>query len=549
MTSASARLWNVTFRYPEAALDTLVHESWDVAPGSLSVIIGASGSGKSTLLRSVNGLVPHFSGGAFGGRVTVDGIDTRSAGPRELSQSVGFVFQDPETQMITDRVEDELAFGMEQLGIDRETMRRRVDWALERTGIAHLAGRRPTELSGGERQRVAIAAALAARPRLLVLDEPTSQLDPAGAGAIIDVIAGLARDDDMAIVIAEHRLEHLLGRASEVKVMADDPVSGPPAIVAGRIDPAPLPQLTRLGRALGRRPLPLDPKTAQVAYAGLVLPPAPSPSCEPGGEILTRLTGVTVERGRVRALAGVDFAIREGELVAVMGRNGSGKTTLLRAIAGLQPVSSGEVRTLGLDMWRTHPADLAGRLGYVPQQASALFHRERLIDEFQPAGRVRMPTSDPLQTLERFGLATMAGRHPLDLSGGERERAAMAIALHGRPTLLLLDEPTRGMDAWRKLELVTLLDDVRRDGVGIVMATHDSELVARCATRVVVLDDGEVIADGHPRTVLPASKNLTTQVNALFGQTWLTVEDVLAAIRNDRDMSRANQAGLATTPG
>ena len=545
MTPPIAQLADVAFHYPGASRDALAGETWDIAPGSLAVVIGASGSGKSTLLRCLNGLVPHFSGGAFGGRVTIDGIDTRGAGPRELSHLVGFVFQDPETQMITDRVDDELAFAMEQLGVDRPTMRRRVDWALERTGIAHLADRRPGELSGGERQRVAIAAALATQPRLFVLDEPTSQLDPAGAAAIVDGVTELARDNDMAIVIAEHRLDHLLGVASELKVMAGKAMCGDPAIVAARMDPTPLPQVTRLARALTLDMLPLEVESARTAFAGVALPPAPPPSPEPGGEILTLLSGITVERGQLRPLDGVDLRVRVGELVAVMGRNGSGKTTLLRTIAALQSASSGEVHTMGRDMRQTHPAELAGRVGYVPQQASTLFHRERLIDELRSTGRAMMPGSDPIRTLERFGLAAMATRHPLDLSGGERERAAMAIVLHGQPNLLLLDEPTRGMDAWRKRDLATLLDDVRRDGAGIVMATHDVELVARCATRVVILENGLVIADGHPRNVLPASNGLTTQINVLFGETWLTVEDVLGAIGNGNSVACANQVGAA----
>ncbi len=537
MTTANdpvATLDSVSYRYPESRTDAFRNESWTVNAGSFTLVVGPSGSGKSSLLRCLNGLVPHFSGGAFGGQVVVDGRNTRTTGPRDLSASVGFVFQDPESQLVTDRVEDEIAFGLEQHGVERGTMRKRVEEALDYLGIEHLRGRRPGTLSGGERQRVAIASALAMHPKLLVLDEPTSQLDPWGAEDVIGVLNRLNEDLGLTVVVTEHRLDRLLPRADVLRVM-DGPdgvgLTGAPAQVVPLMDTVPLPPVTRLGRALGLSSPPLTVKAARASMSGLALPLAPAawPTASTG-KVVADVNGIQVRLNNQIVLNDVSLHVRAGELVAVMGRNGSGKTTLLRAIAGLQSVQAGSVTTVGVDLGKDGPEALRGRVGYVPQQASSLFFHERLIDELRFTARVRGAAADPHTVLERFGLGRLAESHPLDLSGGERERAALATVMIGQPRLLLLDEPTRGMDAWRKVELAMHLTELRRDGVAIVMVTHDVELVAACASRVVLLGNAGIVADGSPREVLSGSLTYTTQINKVFGGTWLTVEDVLAGV-------------------
>jgi energy-coupling factor transporter ATP-binding protein EcfA2 len=437
-------------------------------------------------------------------------------------------------QLLTDRVESDIAFGLEQAGIDRATMRHRVDWAIDATGISHLADRRPAHLSGGERQRVAIAAAIATRPSLLVLDEPTSQLDPAGARQVVDLIGKLRDDTGLAVVVAEHRLEYLLGMADVLKVMGEDACTGAPRDVAACVDPTPLPGVVRLARALGIEPLPLTLDEARSVFAGFLPGPFQAPPAATAGDLLSQVTGVDVDLAGRHALRQVDLDVREGEIVALVGQNGSGKTTLLRSIAGLQPVRSGSVQTLGHDMRHTHPADLGGMVGYVPQQATVIFAADRLGDEFVAAHH----RVDPAAALRRFGLDGKVDRHPLDLSGGERERAALAVVMARSPRLLLLDEPTRGMDAWRKHDLAVILRDIRDSGTGVILATHDADLVAACATRVVGLDRGRVVADGPPGAVL-AAMGMETQVSQVFGSEYLTVDDVLAAQPADRVPGRS----------
>lgn len=532
--TATVLIDGLTFKYPAASIPAVRDESWSIPEGSFALVVGRSGSGKSTLLRAVNGLVPHFSGGSFGGEVLVGGIDTRHHGPRDLGSMVGFVFQDPESQLVTDWVDREIAFGLEQRGVDRATMRRRVEEVLDLLGIAHLRRRNPQELSGGERQRVAIAATLALHPRVLVLDEPTSQLDPWGASDVVHALAQLNDDLGLTIVVAEHRLEHFLPRADVLRWMPGLPersLAGPVAEMLPRLDPIQLPPVTQLGQMLETRPVPLTVRQARRGSLARLLPTAAIPPIDPPdvpGDVVCRLEGVDVQAGGQTVVENLSLEVREGELMALMGRNGSGKTTLLRTMAGLQRISRGSVETLGLDMTRHHPADLRGRVGYLPQQATTMFYRERLEDELSDGGRI--DTLDVQALLTRFELTDHAADHPLDLSGGERERAALASVLARSPRLLLLDEPTRGMDAWRKETLATHLRNLAASGVAVVLVTHDVELVAKCATRVVMLADGQVLTDEPTRSALTGSLTWSTQVNKVFGESWLTADDILGAI-------------------
>lgn len=525
-----ATMDDVTFLFPDARTPALDASSWIVPAGAFALVVGRSGSGKSTLLRCLNGLVPHFTGGTFGGQVLVAGIDTRFVAPREMSADVGFVFQDPETQLVTNRVTDEIAFGLEQHGVDRMTMRRRVEETLDLLGIAHLRDRDSGNLSGGERQRVAIAAAVAMRPRMLVLDEPTSQLDPLAAEDVLAAVGRLNEDLGLTVVLAEHRLDRVLGHVDSVRVMADGEgtgLEGSPRYVAAMLDPIALPPVSQLGRIIDADPLPLTVKEGRSLATRVTLMAEPPPATHAApGDMAIAARDITVRLGPRLVLQDVSLDVRYGEFVALMGRNGSGKTTLIRSLMSLEGVDRGWVEIGGVRISPGNRHDLRGRIGYVPQQAGSLFFKERLIDELRFTIEARHAADDAAQMVERFALEGLVDRHPLDLSGGERERAALATVMAGGPRILVLDEPTRGMDAWRKEELARQLSGLQRDGVAIVMATHDVELVARCASRVVMLGDREVIADGAPRDVLAGSLTFSTQINKIFGGAWLTVSDV-----------------------
>jgi len=525
----------VSFAYPDQARTALEAIDWGIAEGEFTLLAGPSGGGKSTLLRCINGLVPHFSGGRFGGRVMVFGQDTTTYPPRAMARTVGFVFQDPEAQFVTQRVDDEIAFGMEQLGVPVPTMRKRVEEVLDIVGLAALREREIATLSGGERQRVAVAAALALQPKVLVLDEPTSQLDPWGAEEVLTALGRLNDDLGLTIVLAEHRLDRVVAFVDRMRLLGEGGMvaaEGSPRDVLPLMHRMAVPPVAQVGLGRGWSPLPLSVKDGRAAVrrdeaAGVLIPPAPVDAGMPALAPVVRVSGLSAAHGGRTVLHQVDFEVRPGELVALMGRNGSGKTTLLRSLNGLHRVQQGRVEVLGRDVATTHPAELAQVIGYVPQNPTQMLFAETVDAELAFTLSHRAGGRDPMEVLALLGLAEAGGRHPRDLSGGERERVALAAILVGGPRVLLLDEPTRGMDAEAKQRLVALLRHLQAEGVAIVMATHDVELVATCASRVVLLGDGRVVADGGPRATLSGSMTFATQVNKLYGGGYLVPEDVL----------------------
>lgn len=535
----------VSYSYPDRARPILRELSLQIDAGEFLLVCGPSGAGKSSMLRLLNGLVPHFYGGRFGGRVRVWGRDTLEHQPRELADLVGFVFQDPESQFVVDVVEDELVFAMENLGLPQTIMRRRVEEMLDQLAIAHLRRRRVSSLSGGERQRVAIAAALAAQPRALVLDEPTSQLDPHGAEEVLTALQKLNADLGITIVLCEHRLERVVQYVDRVLFLGEPAagdasrlVVGPPREVLGAIPLAP--PLQTLGRTLGWSPLPLTIKEGRAwarqcqAAPARPLPPRRAPASPRG--LVARLCAVTVRYGEDEALYRVSLDLRAGELLALMGRNGSGKSTLLKTLIGLVRPAEGRVEVAGRDIARTAVEDLAREVGYVPQDPRSILYHDTLHEELaftlHGASRGGMQAEPAIAaTLAELGIAHLGAAYPRALSGGEAQRAAMAAILVSDPPILLLDEPTRGLDYLAKANLARLLRELCARGRAVVMATHDVELVAACADRVALLGDGELVVEGPAAEVLGESLVLSSQISKLFpGSGWLSLEDALAGL-------------------
>jgi energy-coupling factor transport system ATP-binding protein len=512
------------------------------------LLIGPSGAGKSTLLRCLNGLVPHFSGGVLSGRVRVAGLDPVAATPQLLSQHVGFVFQDPEAQFVTDQVEDEIAFALENASMPPQAMRVRVEETLDLLGLTPLRDRSLQQLSGGERQRVAIAAALALRPKLLILDEPTSQLDPKSAEDVLNALVRLNHDLGLTILLAEHRLERVLPFVDSVISLpaADDGALLYADTLAAMQAVELVPPLVAVGKALGWQPLPLTikeglrfsrPWLAAQRQAGTVLPLQRRESQHPGEPTL-QARGLRVRLRQQEILRGVDLSLWPGEIVVLMGRNGAGKTTLLRTLVGLLRPWAGDVSIGSRPHAGRTVAEICRQVGYLPQDPNSLLFAESVQDELlvtlhnhQGAGTLQQE-GFPSQLLARLGLADKAAAYPRDLSVGERQRVALAAVTVTQPATLLLDEPTRGLDYRAKLALEQLLRGWRDDGTAILVVTHDVELAAVIADRVILMSQGEIIAEGPPTEVLATSPFFAPQIARLFPETgWLTAEDVTGALQ------------------
>jgi energy-coupling factor transport system ATP-binding protein len=501
----------VTYHYPgvpHAALDDV---SLTLAPGEFCLLAGRSGHGKSTLLRAACGLVPHFHGGSFAGRVTLAGLDTREHGPARLGTLAGALFQDPETQLVMSSVRSELAIAQESRGHSEVEIARGVEEIALALGVDALLDRPTHQLSGGEQQRVALGAALAGRPRLLLLDEPTSQLDPVAGDELISLLRRLNEEHDTAILLAEHRLERCLASADRVIALHDGRIAfdGEPRAFlewADGHDAALQTPSAKLFSLAGLQPPPVGVKQARAALRRRGSPPnhpsPPSPLTNDAGRRSTvtepralELHGVWHEIPRGPAvLRGVDLRVRAGESVALMGRNGAGKSTLLRHAARLLAPTRGRVAS-------------SGRVALLLQNPGDYFLHDRLDREASS------------RALARAGLQGLEDRHPRDLSGGQRQRLALAIVTDGaeEPAVLALDEPTRGMDREAKAALAADLRARAESGQAVIVATHDAEFACACATRTVLLAEGRVIADGPAAELLAGGWYFATETARVLG--------------------------------
>ena len=528
------RFENVTVTYADAAAPTLRQVDLHVPEGELCVVLGRTGAGKSTLLGAVNGLVPHFTGGRLSGRVLVDGRDTRTHPPRELADVVGVVGQDPLAGFVTDTLEEELAYGMEQLGLPPDVMRKRVEETLDLLGLADVRGRALAELSGGQQQRAAIGSVLTCHPRVLVLDEPTSALDPTAAEEVLAAVTRLVHDLGVTVLMAEHRLERVLQYADRVVHLPGDGTvaSGPPAPMMARGVLAP--PVVELGRLVGWDPLPLSVRDARRMATSLRerLPAAPPRRLQNAGAVALRAERVVVRYGDVVAVREVDVQLTTGQVCGLMGRNGAGKSSLLWALQGAGKRSTGSVEVAGQDPAVLRPAAARRLVGLVPQTAADLLYLDTVAAELAQADREseREPgTADALLNQVLPDVARDA--HPRDLSEGQRLALVLAVQLAAAPAVLLLDEPTRGLDYGAKARLTLVLRRLAAEGMAVVVSTHDVEFVASTCDRVVVMAEGEIVADGPTADVVLASPTFAPQVaKVLSPRPWLTVAEVADAL-------------------
>jgi energy-coupling factor transport system ATP-binding protein len=528
---------HVSFRYSPDGPMVLTDVDLSIAEGEFVLVVGSTGCGKSTLLGSINGLVPHFTGGYLSGEIRIDGRATSRYRPRDLADIVGMVPQDPLASFVTDTVEEELAYTMECLGIAPDVMRRRVEETLDLLGLEDLRARPLRTLSGGQRQRVAIGAVMTAHPTVLVLDEPTSALDPGAAEEVLAALHRLVHDLGVTVVLAEHRLERVVQYADRVVALAGPntrPMIGDPSTILAGATIAP--PVVHLARTVGWDPTPItirDARRRAEPLRQLLTGITPPVRVVPESSTIASMHDLVIRYPEVMALKGVDLSIRRGEIVALMGRNGAGKSSLLHALVGAAQPAAGHVSIDGHDPRRLSGPDLVHHIGLVPQEPGDLLEANTVFEECAASDRdAGAPAGTTRAIVALLAPEILDTTHPRDLSEGQRLLLALAIVLAARPPLICLDEPTRGLDYHTKQRLTEIVTDLANSGHAIVLATHDVELTAELATRVVILAEGEIVADGSTVDITTSSPMFAPQVaKVLAPARWLTVDQVRAALR------------------
>ena len=546
---------DLTFSYNEAEKPALNKISLTIDDGQFVLLTGASGGGKSTLCRVFNGLVPHFYGGTIRGRAGVQGMDILKTSPKELATRVGMVFQDPENQLVTTDVEREIAFGLENLGYPKNLIARRIEEALDTAGIAHLRFTGNNELSGGEKQKVAIASVLALHPEILVLDEPTSELDPQSAEEVLRLLERLNDELGLTVILIEQRLDRVAHLVDRLVVMGGGEIlaDGTPAAVMGGdtgglgIGLPPVIRLMRQlqGQDLALNGLPLTVKDArlQLQKALKGVKAAEFAEAGAGKKPVLNVDKLWFSYGERAVLRNINLDIGRGEFLGIMGRNASGKTTLVKQFNGLLKPGRGRVRLEGVDTSKSTAAELSRRVGYVFQNPNDHLFADTVEDEIAFSLKNRGAAESEINKavdgmLDEFELDRYRRSYPRNLSGGEKQRVALASVLAGSPQIVVLDEPTRGMDYILKKKLTNYLDDYRRRGNTVIMVSHDVETIAECADRVVLLSEGRVVVEGDKREVLAKALLFSPQINRLaqalsgygVADTTLTVGEMLEQI-------------------
>jgi energy-coupling factor transporter ATP-binding protein EcfA2 len=523
------RFNGVSLIYPNSAQTIIEDLSFEVGEGELVLVIGNTGAGKSSILRLINGLVPHHTGGILSGEIEVGGRSTRLLRPGELADIVGIVGQNPANGFVSEIVEDEIAFTLETLGVPPDVMRKRVEEVLDLLSLAPLRRREISTLSGGEQQRVAIAAALATQPKVLLLDEPTSALDPIAAEEVLSILQRLVNDLGLTVILAEHRLERVIQFADRILLIrgsGDAVIGSTKEILRG----SPIaPPLVELSRALDLEDIALSirefRKLAPELESKSLSRPATLGERVASYRKVSASYGVGAER---YALNEVSFEVFSNQILALMGRNGAGKSTLLRALVGLSPLTSGSVEVLGKDPIDFTAAELISSVGYIPQEPTDLLIAQSVGEECAAADKDNK--AEIGRTLEIFrSIVNFVDEktHPRDLSEGQRLALALSIILSANPKIVVLDEPTRGLDYQAKRSLIETLKRISSQGRAVLLATHDVELVAELADRVIFIADGELISDGDVKEVLLASPAFAPQVAKAFpDRGWLTVKEV-----------------------
>lgn len=468
--AAAVEFRKVSYWYPDSAKPVFENLNLNIKKGEFLLVVGSSGAGKSTFCRCVNGLIPHYSGGLFGGEVVVCGNSTLGCSPEKIARYAGMVFQDPESQLVSSSVEDELVFGLENLGLDEAEIEKRVSGVVEELGIQNLLGWKTRRLSGGEKQKTVLASVLAMEPEVLVLDEPTSQLDSEASSDLLNLLKKINRDLDLTVILVEHKFNLVLDYVDRVFDLDQK-------------------------KAISRKELAVKigkEKTTSRGHQPKNNFQAKKPLIEVAG------LHYAYPESTEEALKGVNLRIHEGESIAITGRNGAGKTTLVKHFNGLLKPAMGEVFVSGTSTKNTATEEIAKTVGYLPQNPNDYLFSDTVEDELRftlKSLKIKADERKISEILDYFGLIAYRHSYPRDLSGGERQRVALAAILVANPKAIVLDEPTRGIDSESRRRLAELIKGLSVQGKTIILVTHDSDLVSETAERIVRIEDGKIEYD------------------------------------------------------
>jgi energy-coupling factor transport system ATP-binding protein len=553
---------NVTFTYAEGKKPALNDVSLSINDSEFILIAGPSGCGKSTLCRCINGLVPSFYGGKISGSVTVQNINTLHTPTKEMAKTVGMVFQDPENQLIATDVEREIAFGLENLGLSKTLMAKRIEEVLDTVGIDHLRHRQISTLSGGEKQKTAIASVLVLHPEILVLDEPTSELDPKGAEEVIQLVKRLNEEFGLTVLLVEHRIDRVLQSVDRLILMNNGMVAydGNPREwihhVGDTLPDIGVPPITRLSVALQKKNIdtktPLTIKEGRQNFSPVF---KAKKFKKPDFSSIRKSKNsndsvVTIKNlwynytDSPTILRGINLSISKGEFVSLVGRNASGKTTLAKMLNGLLKPTKGTVEINGINTTKTSVENLARDVGYVFQDPNVHLFADTVEEEItfmmHNLGFSPKSIEESLEKmLKQFNLNYCRYAYPRSLSTGEKQRVALSSVLAANPQLLILDEPTRGLDYELKKTLVHHLKTYQQNGGTILLITHDIELIAEFGERVLLISEGNIIADGTKHDVLSNSLHFSPQIKRLIqpftkyglASDILTVDEIMQGIQ------------------
>jgi energy-coupling factor transport system ATP-binding protein len=529
------KIENFSFSYGSSPHLALKNINLTINEGEFVLITGPSGGGKSSLCRCLNGLIPHFYGGKVTGSVEVQRINVLKHSTRKLSSYVGMIFQDPENQLIAVDVEREIAFGMENLAFSKELIAKRLEESLDTLGIPALRYRQIHELSGGEKQKVAIASVLALHPDILVLDEPTSELDPKSAEEVLTIVDRLNDELGLTVIMIEHRMDRVVQHVDRLIVISEGQIimDDTPRQVLSSVKPAEagvgVPPITELVQRMRNRDIavndiPLTVKEGRTMLESVFKNKAMHPVYPEKshyGDTIINVNKVWFAYPDSHAvLKDINLQVHRGEFIAIMGRNASGKTTFAKHLNGLLKPTKGDITVDGCDTRKSTVAELARKVGFVFQNPNDHLFADTVEEEIyltlkNLGDNTKDMSATVAEVMEQFDIAKYKDQYPRYLSGGEKQRVALASIIVARPEILILDEPTRGMDYKLKSELMSFLNDYRSKGNTVIVITHDVEIVAEFADRVILMSEGKIVTDGDKREVLSKALLFSPQINRL----------------------------------